>query len=144
MTEKKTRTKSQSGKLAKRKGQEGERQVAAAMMHLFPGAKRTIQSRGGGAEVPDIGGIPPFHVEVKWWKRDVNPRKALAQARGDVKRGESDKIPIAVTRGNNRDFVVTLTLADFIRMLALYGDAEKLKLSPTEAYASMRPSKFGN
>lgn len=72
------------GSMSRTKGHSWEREAAADFRLVYSTAKRGIgQSRGGGAELPDVDGTP-FHVECKRGKR-VNVRAAVAQAKRDTR-----------------------------------------------------------
>lgn len=102
---------------ARLKGQRHERAVAKKFNAQIPSleAKRGIgQSRGGGAEVPDIV-IPHLHVECKH-RRTVSMchiREAVKQSSGDC---PSDKTPCVVVRQNNRADLLVMELDTFIKL----------------------------
>ena len=67
------------GKFSRDKGKRGERKTANEIKESFPwltDVKRGLQSRGGGAEVPDVVGVPGLHIELNTGKLP-NPRAAL-------------------------------------------------------------------
>lgn len=67
------------------KGARGERELAQVFRDHFPELefRRGFQARGGGAEVPDVDGLPGYHVECKRVER-LNIWTALEQARTDA------------------------------------------------------------
>lgn len=105
------RTPSQRGRYARTKGHNFERQLVHRFREVMPGAevKRGLQSRGGGAEVPDVD-CPVFHVEAKVGKQP-NPRAALKQAFADAAKG---KIPVAIIKDDREVPFVLLGLEDFL------------------------------
>lgn len=103
------------GRASRDKGKRGEREVAKRLRPLFPGARRGIQSRGGGAEAADVV-VPHLHVEVKLGA-SPNIRAALAQAIADSKPG---LWPVAYTRRDREDWIVTMRAEDFEELLGLW------------------------
>ncbi len=102
----------------RRKGAQWERDLAKLFAEAMPGGdvKRGIgQSRGGGAEVPDVV-CPAFHVEAKVGKLP-NPRAALAQAERDVESAESKLWPVAVVKDDRKAPFVTMRLDDFLDLV---------------------------
>ena len=75
--------------------------------------------RGGSlsfGSVPDLVGLPGIHVEVKRVER-LNISEAMAQAVRDSQRF-NDGLPAVFHRRNREGWLVTLRLADFMK---LYG-----------------------
>lgn len=64
------------------KGHAFERKVANDLKAIFPGAKRGLQTRGGGKEQCDVEGTP-YHIECKHGAK-VDVRAALLQATSDA------------------------------------------------------------
>lgn len=81
---------------SKRKGSQGEREVAAKLRELgFANAHRGRQYKGGD-DSPDVqSGIPGTHWEVKRYKRLGLCKRALAQANEEKADGD---VPVAVMR----------------------------------------------
>ena len=110
-----------SGRRSRNKGASGEREVVTLCNDAQLGTtfRRCRQAEHGEhrACVPDIDADArtrwPFWCEVK---RQVRPnvRAALAQATADCHDG---RVPIAVTRADREDWLVTLPFADFLRMV---------------------------
>lgn len=103
------------GKASRGKGKRGEREVAARLRALFPDARRGIQSRGGGSEAADVV-VPFVHVEVKLGA-GPNIRAALTQAVADAKPG---LWPVAYTRRDREDWIVTMRAEDFEELLGAW------------------------
>ena len=101
-----------SGSYARKKGADFERELVHLFRDAMPGApvKRGLQCRG--AEMADVD-CPVFWVEAKRMKRP-NIRAAYKQATGDCAKG---KIPLAVTRANREEALVTLSLDDFLDLV---------------------------
>jgi len=98
-----------SGKYNRKKGADFERELVHLFRDAMPGApvKRGLQCRG--AEMADVD-CPVFWIEAKRMKRP-NIRAAYKQASDDCGKG---KIPVAITRANREDALVTLSLDDFL------------------------------
>ena len=105
------------GKASREKGKRGERKLANELKQAFPeladGIKRGLQSRGGGAEVADVVGVPGFHFEHKSGKAP-NPRAALKQAIADAQPGA---MPIAVVRDDRCPPFAVLRWEDLLCVL---------------------------
>jgi Holliday junction resolvase len=96
---------------SREKGAAGERELANWLKARgFEGAKRGQQFKGG-AESPDVAGIPGVHIESKRTERG-NLYDWLAQAQRDA---GFEKMPVVFHRRNNKDWVVILDADDFIR-----------------------------
>ena len=107
-----------SGLRSRNKGKRGEREACEALESIFPGIQRTYgQSRG--AEVPDIDSPNcPYWIEVKN-EKSPNPARAWLQAQADADDFDSPKVPIAVTKGTRRPWLVTMHVNEFIRLFKL-------------------------
>lgn len=119
------RSRSSVGKLSRNKGKVFERQLAEAFRAVFPNAKRTLSQTRDSGEAPDID-VPGFWVEGKH-HRKVNVRKAYEQAIDELDRfykgmGLDDwpidsRIPVAATKDNGKEPLLTLSLAHFLDLL---------------------------
>lgn len=102
------------------KGQRGEREWIKFLLARFPEftglIKRGLQSRGGGAEVPDVEGFPEYHWEVKRVER-LNVWEAQAQAVRDAPDG---KIPALAYRRNRGEWWVSFPAAHALELVALW------------------------
>lgn len=94
------------------KGAQFERELVRRFREAMPGAevKRGLQSRTG-QEVPDVAAAS-FWIEAKRMKQ-CNIRAAYRQASGDAAKGW---IPVAVTRDDRSEALVTLSLEDFLEL----------------------------
>ncbi len=122
---------------ARLKGQRHEREVSAAFNKQIPGldAKRGVgQSRGGGAEVPDVV-IPLLHLECKW-RKEISIWAAHKQAQHDAKDG---KIPAVIVKQNHRPNMVVMELSDFTK---LFGEFLKWKEGNPETTVSELQDKL--
>lgn len=98
-----------SGAYNRKKGADFERELVHLFRDVMPGApvKRGLQVRG--AEQADVD-CPVFWIEAKRMKRP-NIRAAHKQAIRDCPSG---RIPVAITRANREDALVTMGLDDFL------------------------------
>lgn len=105
-----------TGKYNRQKGATFERQLAAFFRDIFPdveGIKRGLQYRGG-QEAPDVEGLPALWVEAKRQKMP-NIRAAYRQALAGCPK---NKMPVAITKANRDETLVTLSLDDFGELLS--------------------------
>lgn len=102
------------------KGKRLERELAAIFRAAgFPGTQRTIQGRGG-AEAPDLSGLP-IRVEVKGGSaRYVDPVGALEQCERDGAAAKDPRVPVAITRIDRGRWVVTIRAARLFELAGLY------------------------
>ena len=111
------------GLMQRNKGKAFERKVAEAFRAVFPNVHRTLTQQRDSGEAPDID-APGLWVEAKHYRR-ANIQKAYDQACEELKRhkvrrnfaGEPAVIPIAVTKDNRREPLVTLSLENFLHLL---------------------------
>jgi hypothetical protein len=94
---------------AREKGGKHERAVAAKLSAVVPAKRGIGQSRGGGAEVPDVV-IPVLHIECKH-RAQQSLYGALKQAARDCAKG---KVPCAVVRINRKPDVIVFDLDTFV------------------------------
>lgn len=106
------------GRGARTKGAAFERELAKYFTENTElTAKRGIgQTRSGGAEVSDVD-MPILHIEAKRHKR-CNIKAALRQAIDDA--NINGKIPVAITRDDRADILVTMRLDDWINLFNAY------------------------
>lgn len=99
------------------KGAEGERELAGHLRNYgYAGAGRGQQYSGANGDA-DVVGLPNVHIECKRVER-LNIQDAYDQSKRDARPHE---IPVVMHRKNHCNWLVTLSLDDFIRM---YGDWE--------------------
>ena len=101
-----------SGRMARCKGQRGEREVVKLLVEHGYTAARGYQTRGGGKEQPDVVSNFPFRIEVKYCQT-LNIYKAFEQVNLDNPDGNNN---IVVFRRNGQPWRVAL---DFIQFLEL-------------------------
>lgn len=103
-------------KNSRRKGAEGERELARKLREYGYKSRRGQQYCGANGDA-DVVGLPGIHIECKRVEK-LNLYYAMAQSAHDAKDGE---IPAVFHRKNNCEWLVTLRMDDFMR---LYGDKQ--------------------
>jgi Holliday junction resolvase len=98
------------GKASRDKGKRGEREVAAILRDAGYDCRRGVQYHGG-ADSPDVVGLPGVHIEVKRVEA-FKLYDALSQAKGDC----GDKKPVVIHRRNNCEWVVVQPLKDWLEL----------------------------
>ena len=96
---------------SKRKGKNGELEVASILREYGYDAKRSVQYCGINGDA-DVAGLPHTHIEVKRVER-LNLEDAMSQSKRDAKEGE---IPTVFHRKNHCKWLVTMRLEDFMKM----------------------------
>lgn len=94
---------------SKRKGNTGERELAALLRDYGYTARRGQQYCGTSGDA-DVVGLPGIHIEVKRVER-LNIHNAMAQSVRDAREGET---PVVFHRRNRTPWLVTMTFDDFI------------------------------
>jgi len=92
------------------KGAAGERELANYLKTRGFEAKRGQQFKGG-ADSPDVVGLPGFHIECKRTEHG-NLYVWLAQAQRD---SGVENVPIVIHRKNDKPWLVVIELDDFLR-----------------------------
>lgn len=96
--------KSAVGRRSKRKGQEGERELAATLTEAGFECRRGYQT--DGKIVADVIGLPHIRIECKRCEQ-LNLLKALQQAERDA---DPLELPAVFHRRNREPWQVTMTL----------------------------------
>lgn len=99
---------------SKRKGNEGERELARKLKEYGYGCRRGQQFCGADGSA-DVIGLPGIHIECKRVER-LNLYEAMIQAAHDAREKET---PAVFHRRNRCEWLVTLKLDDFMK---LYGN----------------------
>ena len=102
------------GKRSRRRGKDGERELAHKLSTYGYDCRRGQQYHGGG-DSPDVVGLPGIHIECKRVEH-LQIEKAMEQSRRDSE--DTDDIPVVMHRRNREGWKVTLDLKDFME---LYG-----------------------
>ena len=95
---------------SRRKGADGERELAKVLQGYGYDAHRGQQYRGS-PDSPDVTGVPGYHIECKRVEA-VNIEKAMQQSTRDA----GEDTPIVVHRKNGEKWKVTMWLEDFIEL----------------------------
>ena len=95
---------------SKRKGKRGEIELAKKLREYGYNCRRGQQY--SGIEGKDVVGLPNVHIECKRCER-LNIYDAIGQAARDAKQGEK---PVVFHRRNNRDWLVTMRLDDWMEL----------------------------
>ena len=112
---------------SRRKGADGERELANLLKTYGFDARRGQQYRGGG-DSPDVVGLPGVHIECKRVEK-LNVEAAMAQSRRDAE-GTKD-VPVVMHRRNYEKWKVTMDLDEFMNMyLAATCDSERVSRYP--------------
>ena len=107
----------------KRKGKEGELELAHKLKEYGYDAKRSVQYNGKDGQA-DVIGLPHIHIECKRVEK-LNIYDAIAQAKRDAKNGDK---PTVFHRKNRCNWLVTMELDSFMELYACYekiGELEK-------------------
>lgn len=100
------------GKASRDKGKLGEREVAKLLRdHGFDG--RRGQQYHGGADSPDVTGIPGYHIEVKRTEQ-CRLYEYMQQAADESADGE---VPVVFHRQSRRKWVVIMDAEDWLESL---------------------------
>lgn len=108
---------------SKRKGSNGERELANAIKKHGYECRRSVQYNGYDPEgKPDVIGLPGIHIECKRVEK-LNIDTAYDQAVRDCKAGD---LPAVFHRKNRRPWLVTMSMEDFVRIYKVWErDEEK-------------------
>lgn len=101
---------------SRRKGADGERELARKLKEYGYDTRRGGQFGYGSETNPDVAGLPGIHIECKRVEK-LNLYDAIAQAKKDA----VINIPAVFHRKNDHEWLVTLTLEDF---MAIYREWE--------------------
>lgn len=103
---------------SRRKGAQGERELAGVLKDYGYGAWRGQQTSGASG-VADVEGLPGIHIECKRVEK-LNVYDAIDQSRRDAiadqrKKGQR-KLPAVFHRKNRCDWLVTMRLEDWMEI----------------------------
>lgn len=96
---------------SRNKGAKGERELAKVLRQYGYDCRRGVQYSGANGDA-DVVGLPGIHIECKRVER-LNIQDAVDQAKRDK---QDDEIPAVFHRKNNCEWLVTLTLDDFMKI----------------------------
>lgn len=100
---------------SREKGKRGELELAKKLREYGYEARRGQQFSGANGD-PDVLGLPKIHIECKRVERQ-NLYDWVAQSNHDARDGE---IPVVMHRKNHCDWLVTMSLDDFIKLYREY------------------------
>lgn len=106
----------------KRKGKEGELELAHKLKEYGYDAKRSVQYNGKDGQA-DVLGLPHIHVECKRVEK-LNIYDAIDQAKRDAK---NDDLPTVFHRKNRFNWLVTMELDSFMELYACFEKLQKLE-----------------
>ena len=105
----------------KRKGKEGELELAHKLKEYGYDAKRSVQYNGKDGQA-DVLGLPHIHIECKRVEK-LNIYDAIDQAKRDAKNGDK---PTVFHRKNRCNWLVTMELDSFMELYAGYIDNNRI------------------
>lgn len=141
------------GRHSRNKGKAFERELAHAFRAVFPNVQRTLTQARDSGEAPDID-VPGFWVEGKHHKK-VPIRKAYEQAVEELQRHQEamsqrttddwvrpPRVPIAVTKDNGKEPLVTLSLEHFLAMQHELRGRREARIAQQESAAKVEVPVF--
>ncbi len=102
---------------SRQKGKTGELELSHIINSYGYNTRRGQQYCGANGDA-DVTGLPHVHIESKRVER-LNLDKAMEQAQHDAK---DDEIPAVFHRKNHKQWKVTITLDDFMRLYKMAFD----------------------
>lgn len=120
------------GKSSRDKGARYEREIVNRLKEIGYDAGRHLEFQVAHAEQGrDLDGTDPFAIQCKCWKR-MPPVSSLEQVEPD----HYYPVPVAFLAeskvGHVRKEVAVLQLADFLRIMSLLTDEQKLELGEND------------
>ena len=109
---------------SKIKGRNAERELAKELNSLLGSSCRRGQQFKGGADSPDVDGLPFVHIECKRVER-LNIENAMDQSKRDC----GDKIPTVMHRRNRKEWLVTMRLKDWAFFYDIWAQVMKKSLA---------------
>lgn len=95
---------------SRRKGADGERELANVLKRYGYEARRGQQFSGANGDA-DVVGLPGVHVECKRVER-LNLDAAMEQAARDAREGET---PVVIHRKDRKKWKITFYLEDYLK-----------------------------
>ena len=96
---------------SRQKGARGERELAKVLKAYGYDCRRGQQYCGANGDA-DVVGLPGIHIECKRVEK-LNLYDAMAQSKADARENE---MPVVMHRKNNCDWLVTMSLEDWIEI----------------------------
>lgn len=100
---------------SKRKGKDGELELANILKSKGYDCRRTAQYCGNVEDAADLVGLDFIHIECKRVEK-LNIDEAMEQARRDAK----EKLPAVFHRKNKKPWKVTMGLEDWLKLYEKY------------------------
>lgn len=100
---------------SKAKGAAGERELSNKLKGYGYNCRRGQQFCGANGDA-DVVGLPNIHIECKRVEK-LNIYNAISQAKADHK---AEELPTVFHRKNNCEWLVTMTLEDWIKLYKSY------------------------
>lgn len=100
---------------SKKKGAAGERELSSKLKEYGYCTRRGQQYCGANGDA-DVVGLEGIHIECKRVER-LNIHDAISQAKADATKGE---LPTVFHRKNRCEWLVTMTLEDWIKLYKEY------------------------
>lgn len=97
---------------SRQKGARGERELAHLLREYGCDTRRGQQYCGANGDA-DVVGIPGLHIEAKRVEH-LNLEAAMKQSVHDARK---DEIPVVMHRKNRSEWMVTLRLDDFMKLI---------------------------
>lgn len=96
---------------SKQKGARGERELSSKLKEYGYSTRRGQQYCGANGDA-DVVGLPGIHIECKRVQK-LNIYDAINQAKADAK---EDELPTVFHRKDRSEWLVTMTLDDWIKI----------------------------
>ena len=112
---------------SRQKGKRGELQLAKKLREYGYDTRRGQQYSGANGDA-DVVGLKGVHIECKRVER-LNIYDAMSQSRHDARNSE---MPVVIHRKNNSEWLVTLSLDDFMVLYSEWGRTEEINEEATE------------
>lgn len=118
---------------SRQKGARFERTLAKILRdeYGYDEARRTAQYCGNTGDASDVVGLPHIHIEAKHVER-LNIYDAMAQAKRDAKAGGKGLLPAVFHKKNNCKILVTMELADFMKIYTEFEAGKELENESTK------------
>lgn len=103
---------------SRQKGKRGELELSHKLQDYEFTTRRGQQYCGSNGDA-DVVGLPGIHIECKRVE-NLNLYKAMEQAKNDAR---DDEFPTVFHRKNRKDWLVTMTLDDWIQLYQMWRDS---------------------
>jgi len=114
----------------RRKGKDGENELARKLREFGFDVHRSQQYCGYTGEAADLVGLPGVHIECKRVEQ-LNIDKAMEQAINDAEKAGKHEMPAVFHRKNGKPWKVTIVLPDFMHLVSIQREYYRL-IEPLE------------